>query len=231
MHPGTPTVGAFNCVIHTGEDFYYMYFFNKSLKASHQGISFPITTEIVSVETILSLPETICSISLELVAFHDYKIVIADILRELKQLVKTNDEHKVSELEKKYTSPNSIEKITAKELTTNELVKSLISKKVGGMGFSISTNKAKSGTPRVNPCSRFFKSRPDLVIMHNCNCIAAVVQENGGDDADTTLFAATSENKLSGSADTDILQLQGNMEKVAGDLVHHHLLTNTPKKI
>lgn len=99
------------------------------------------------------------------------------------------------------------------------------------MGFSISTNKAKSGTPHVNPCSRFFKSRPDLVIMHNCNCIAAVVQENGGDesdDADTTLFAATSENKLSGSADTDILQLQGNMEKVAGDLVHQ---ITPPKKI
>ena len=105
---------------------------------------------------------------------------------------------------------------TLPELACNTFLRSALSTKLQGLGFEcvVSGNTALSHAP----LSKYFESRPDLVIYHRHKLLAATaVIDSETIDEEDTLMGAVTENKLN-SGDVEA-QLLAEMEKVAGELV------------
>ena len=104
------------------------------------------------------------------------------------------------------------------ELARNAVLRSALTTKLQDLGFEC---EVSGNTPLSHaPLSKYFNSRPDLVIYHRHKLLAATaVIDSDTSDEEDTLMGAVTENKLSSSSGDVEAQLLAEMEKVAGELV------------
>ena len=109
-------------------------------------------------------------------------------------------------------------------MTNNKLVCEEVSRRAEEMGYIVMTNKSSIAGSYNSQASRYYKSRPDLV-MYKKNC-GYIVMETGEEPTATTTTTCLSdgitENKNTLQVDA-VGQLLAGMEKVAGDLAFQHL--------
>ena len=121
------------------------------------------------------------------------------------------------------------QRLIRSEMACNDILQDVLSAKLEEFGFECVGNSALSHVPM----SKYFNSRPDLVIYHREKLLAAtaVIDNETNDEEDTLMGAATNdeddtlmgvvtENKKNSA--TVEAQLLAGMEKVAGELIYKH---------
>ena len=231
LHPQLNPKGHFEAVSFDDDgNVFFVYKFEIPFKASDAKDSyFLINQKTVPVNKILAEESFQLRIDIQFVGITTYKEKMASAFREVRSLLSANKKCKVEDISEdifvvqdKYLSEGAIECIDAKELTMNSYLRNRIVQIAEGLGYIVKTNKS-AVVGKANQSSRCYTSRPDLsIISGKYHCGFTVIEQESGEPEEFIVTAATTENKQSCSGD-EMPQLLGNMEKVAGDVVLHHL--------
>ena len=122
------------------------------------------------------------------------------------------------------------------EIANNKFLSDIVTQKARDMGYMVTTNKS-SLTGTSSKASKYFLSRPDLVLYHPDKCHGCVIiaEESSETQSDETpsapsspqtrviLKAGLTEKKPYQNSSDTLGQLLAGMEKVAGDMTWMHL--------
>ena len=184
------------------------------------------------------LPPTVKSISMDIrvIFLSAHEHVIEKIRTGFEKYVESmiNDQETYKTAHKKYkrdiasiTNEHVVECIKKDETQSNNLLRDKIADFAQTRGFIVKTNKSAILPGKVPGYSRFYSSKPDLSMFKpNSHCGFAIIERernesNEEESGPFTLTASASENTK--TSEETLPQLLGNMEKVAGDIVHHHM--------
>ena len=206
---------------------FFLYFFNKQLQANSValrafGFHHILTDSVYESYDDLSVePSSLPRINLSFrfmevdqysTAMQECQAVVAEVVKkcleenvDLKPMLLSLKEN----VQEVATRPVST--VALQEESLNTYVKEKIAAVARSLGYIVATNKS---TSPMDHYSRFASSKPDLYMCSRQHHCGFVVEHN-------YLQGMVTENKINNS--NPRAQLLGNMEKLAGDLVHHHL--------